>query len=197
MAEDRGELTDRALLVAFVEALNDVLTELVERRRELLPEHLGDVMWNAWPPTHQALIELLRQLAEPEEAELLNQRLNAMALTGAPLRYKLAGFDAAHRQERPPDSKGLRWWFRRIFGWANVILGSLAGVLPPAEVVKEFKEASEQGMEDAELPPNPVLNPTPSVDAGPSQDVSPATQRPIKVSPPLKLKLPRFNPERK
>jgi hypothetical protein len=39
---------------------------------------------------------------------------------------------------------------RSLLGWANVILGSLAVVVPPAGLIQEFKETYEQAVDDAE-----------------------------------------------
>lgn len=150
MAEETTGLTDRELLVHFLKVLRQILIEFLDRRGELLPAHLHDTSAAAWGSADEALTNLRRLLLEPDDPTRLERRLREAGLTDAPLRYKFSGFEAAHRRERPKEPGRLRRWFGRVFGWANVILGSLATVLPPAEIVKEFKEAGEQGMADAE-----------------------------------------------
>ena len=51
---------------------------------------------------------------------------------------------------------------RSVLGWANIILGSLAGIVPGGDAIKEYKEAVERAIadedgnddaEDAQQPP--------------------------------------------
>lgn len=49
----------------------------------------------------------------------------------------------------PTDTKPKGWWgrvlrpFRSVLKWVNLLLGSIGVVIPPAEVIKEFKEGVE------------------------------------------------------
>jgi hypothetical protein len=150
MPDQESGLTDRQLLVRFLEALREILIAFLERRRDLIPPHLHEPSAAAWGPVDEALNILRRLLLEPDDPVRLESRLRDAGLTGAPLQYKLSGFEAARARPRPQEPGRLRRWFGRVFGWADVVLGSLATVLPPAEVVKEYKEAGEQALADAE-----------------------------------------------
>jgi len=150
VAEETTGLADRQLLAQFLVDLKYVLSAFLELRGQLLPAHLRELSVAAWESTDQAFSILQRLLLEPEDPILLVRRLRDVGLTDAPLRYKLAGFDRARQRKQPIEPRKSRSWYRRIFGWANIILGSLAKVLPPAEIIKEFKESAEQGIADAE-----------------------------------------------
>jgi hypothetical protein len=66
-------------------------------------------------------------------------------LTGSQLDFKLTGFRRLRERFR---SFGSRHVFRRALRWADVILGSLAGVVGAAEPIKEFKEGVEAAIDD-------------------------------------------------
>jgi hypothetical protein len=75
-------------------------------------------------------------------------RLERFGLTGANLRLKLNGWYRALDRLRDSAAPSLRTW-KKIFNWANTILGSLTAVIGAAEALKELKVAAENSYEDA------------------------------------------------
>lgn len=133
---------DRQLLQVFVKDLNRLLFIVVRRPREtwiVLERHR--VILEAWQAGEPRFGELSRQLEDPE----WGPRLESAALTGAPLRFKMAGWRGAlQRFLRRPGRNALKLVLR----WAKVALGSLATIFGAVEPIKEFKEALEAEVED-------------------------------------------------
>jgi hypothetical protein len=55
MPDQGADLTDRQLLIRFVDALREVLIAFLERRRDLIPAHLSETTSAAWGPVDEAL----------------------------------------------------------------------------------------------------------------------------------------------
>ncbi|HZD69849.1 MAG TPA: hypothetical protein VFA45_13360 [Actinomycetes bacterium] len=71
--------------------------------------------------------------------------LESAGLSGASLQFKSRGVRGALARwvrDRTPGA------LRRFLGWNNVILGSLATIIPPMEPIKEFKESVERAVDD-------------------------------------------------
>lgn len=125
----------------------DQVQRLIERildQGELIPADLRHYFVDAWPDVKDNL-----DLARRSIMGVAQDRLRAAGLTGAQLALKLFGF---RRWSRRIDWMNLLWSRRAVKGalnWANIILGSLSFV-PGVEPAKEFKDAIERAVDEAE-----------------------------------------------
>jgi hypothetical protein len=71
----------------------------------------------------------------------VNANRSSEGLAGAQLDLEQGGFRRALERFQ---SRVTRQTLSRVLGWANVILGSLGGVVPGVEAIKEYKESFEQ-----------------------------------------------------
>ena len=134
---------DRTNLQKFLNEVEELLQGVLDRRAELLPQDLHDYFLNAW---QQVRISFSR--ARQSLSNVVESRLEEIGLTGSQLALKLFGF----RRLLPLLGPGV-WRVRvlkRILNWANIILGSLGAVLPPVELAKEYKDAIERAIDEAE-----------------------------------------------
>jgi hypothetical protein len=131
-------------LVGLLRELRNLLAFLVERAEEYVPAYLVGRVRDAWPEVEQRIDEVIREI----ESGVHDPGLAAHGLLRGPqLELKAHGFQRA------------LWLFRRVpnrrallkaLRWADVILESLASVIPGAGGVAEFKRTLEQAAEDAE-----------------------------------------------
>ena len=130
---------------------------VLEYREFLIPLPLQDDVMEVWPIIRDR-IAMLVDAMESADADI-DGPLEAVGLTGRQLEMKLE----AHRMARgraqaaaeqlagaSRPSRGFRRIFRSLLGWINVWLGSFAQAVPGGDVVKEYKEYLEQGMDDLE-----------------------------------------------
>jgi hypothetical protein len=129
-----------------------VLGAVIFEHRGWLPRDLGGLYEEAYHEIEYA-VGATRATLLPEEygrapavyAEELDSELERVGLTGSQLELKRSGWvRALARFEAAP----VRSLLLRALRWANIILGSLAGVVGASEALKEFKESVEQGLED-------------------------------------------------
>jgi hypothetical protein len=143
---------DRQQLDGFVGEVYDVLRTIIFERSDWLPRDL----WTSYEVAFMAVagsVEETRATLLPERvadpsAEYqrgLDLALERAGLTGTQLELKLGGWRRAVRFFRATPTRAL---LRRALRWANVLLGSLAGVVGAAEALKEFKETVETGIEE-------------------------------------------------
>jgi hypothetical protein len=140
--------SDRQALILFVDALeNDVVGLLLAEHLSVLREDLVPSVKDAWPAIGEACAELRAWLREEQadESAKVDALLAGAGLTGPQLELKLRGFWGALRRHVRPQRNARVRWFREVFSWANIILGSLATVVSIAELLKEFKECLEAG----------------------------------------------------
>lgn len=152
-------LEDRQRLDAFVDECYQLLRTVVFEYRGWLPDELRDAYEVAFISLETSRAELRRALVpemfvsnipyDDDYLVLLELRLEQAGLVGPQWALKEAGWKRAlDRFRRFPT----RFVLRGALKWANVILGSLAGVVGAAETLKEFKEAVEAGIEDDDGP---------------------------------------------
>jgi hypothetical protein len=138
---------DRSILAVFLEELHELLRKVMFDNRSWVEDGARADFLRAWEtvePRFYTLVEELRFLAD-EGAQSLDRSLETAGLTGAELELKIGGWRRALRRFGvQPVRKALI----KTLGWANLILGSLAVVLPHAEAVKEFKDAFEKSLDD-------------------------------------------------
>lgn len=152
---------DREQLDLFLDDLQSVLYEVVHQRTELLPADLRASYAAAFRQVELSIRATRDALLLPPPpadypgapetyGEVSDEDLERAGLTGEQLGLKIRGWQRALGFfRRSPVRRALR----RVFRWGNVLLGSLAGVIGAAELVKEFKEAVEAGVEETEEEP--------------------------------------------
>ena len=143
------------LLRDFLSQVEKILAAVAYNPGPVIRSRHHDKLRAAWDDVRPKFSLAISSLQEPS-ASNITERLAEVGLTGPQLVFKLSIFRQAHdeltdhgmpaAEEKP---KKMRWWERWVsllkptLKAANVILGSLAKVLPPVEAIKEFKEAVE------------------------------------------------------
>jgi hypothetical protein len=143
---------DRTDLRRFVDEFRELMEEVTDGRHPgLIPsEYRGEL--------RQAFEELAGVFAQVSNA-LLDPAIETSAVP--PARLSLTGADLIGPSRERKISAFRRGLARfrgrathktlgRALRWANMILGSLATVIPPAEALKELKEYAENLNMDAE-----------------------------------------------
>jgi hypothetical protein len=136
---------DLASLRAFVIQLRELLQAVVDDGR-FVPNKQHDDVRAAWQHARADLDALVSALTRPQANTHL-AGLGRHGLTGVPLRMKLRAwrsrfFRFGRRMNRA--------WLRSVLRWGDTILGSLTDVIPFGAAGKEFKEAIENFLDDAE-----------------------------------------------
>jgi hypothetical protein len=130
-------------LEEFLQELRSVLEEATYSGDGLVPAYLSPLLIEAWPEV-ATKYEALEYAVQSGEYET---RLQEAGLRGPQFRVKAEGFRrhlSIFRKDTPRKPK----WLKKVLGWADIILGSLASVIPGGDAVQEFKEAIEAGAED-------------------------------------------------
>jgi hypothetical protein len=144
---------ERRALLAFLADLHHLLELLIERPDPLLSERALSLLRPAWQELlaegrFEALGEMIGSGEYDGSLALHGLRGAQLELKTGSLSYARARVDAVEGRGRPRRRKR----FRELFGWglktANVLLGSLAQVLPPAGAVKEVKDAAEAALDE-------------------------------------------------
>lgn len=151
-------IDDRRDLRKFIHEFRVLMDEVTDGTTHpdlLSPERRSEL--------RQAFEELVRE--EPERPSVFDRVRNAIVpaietspgltglsltdadLIGANRARKTAGWRRAVQRFKRSVSRNT---LGRAFRWANMILGSLAAVIPPAEALKELKEYAENLITDAE-----------------------------------------------
>ncbi len=143
-AAERHQLSDMLI------AAEEVLQALVERAEsEPVDAEEYALLLDAWPEVRQAFARARHALeAQSEAGAELDARLRDAGLLGMQLRMKLGIFWRVHRLFGgwPQDRRSRSSWRKatvRLLRVLNIILGSLAVVIPPVEAVSEFKDFLE------------------------------------------------------
>ena len=140
------ELPAHLRLHFFVSEVTSLLSLLVKEQSEHLPPDLREVYWTAWNSVRQSKLPLLSEILEGGNWPELTDRLAEVGLTGAELDLKLLGYVSARNEIGQPPFRFRP--LKRVLGWINTILGSLASFLPPAEALKEYKESVENILDE-------------------------------------------------
>lgn len=136
---------DRKELILFLDELHELMELAILKHSSLLPKELVVHFHEVWKDSQTSFAELRHSLEHVDAAQL-----NRVGLTGSHLRLKAAGFRRARGKKPNDTAEGWRKWLLRLLKWANVILGSLSKLLDQADVIKEMKEALENGLEEGE-----------------------------------------------
>jgi len=146
------------LLREFLRQLKAILADLAEYPRPAIPGRHHETMKAAWSEVQPKFTAASNELRPPQSTNHIS-KLKEVGLMGPQLTFKLSIFQHArdelldHGTPKDGQQKKRRWWkrFCRLFKpalkAADVILGSLAGVIPVVEAIKEYKESVESGVE--------------------------------------------------
>jgi hypothetical protein len=138
---------NRAALAAFLRELQSILPTARADHPEWFASDLLEPLSDAWDEVVPSFEMAIRYLEEPPDANLLDAQLAHVGLGGKQAAVKLKGFaDSA----LDLVNEGTKKAFGRVLGWGNILLGTLASVIPGAEAIKEMKEVHEQAAKDAE-----------------------------------------------
>ena len=141
-------MRDRDKLADFVVGTKDILQQVVEWRELLFREELRQPIADAWNELGSAFEEVTKGLVEGEGEELVSDdALRRIGLTGMQLELKLRGFNSAWDKFKQWGSIKL---LKKLLDWIDIILGSLASVIPGADAIEEFKDSAKQGIEEDE-----------------------------------------------
>jgi hypothetical protein len=128
-------------LEEFLRELKKVLEDAALRGDGLVPVYLQTLLKEAWVEVGRHYIDVERAVMSGE----YEHELAARGLRGPEFRVKSEGFRRhlwLFRRQRQPR------WLKKLLEWADIILGSLASIIPGGDAVKEFKEAVEAGAEE-------------------------------------------------
>ena len=128
----------------FLKEVEELIDHSLEQRATLIPRDLQSPFVDAWPDAKESLRTMRRELLTIYN---IDERLTRAGLTGPQLALKLIGFQRALAALHDNWERRPLW---RTLGWANIILGSLASVLPGGEAIKEYKEALERAVGESE-----------------------------------------------
>ncbi len=142
---------DKTQLKQFLDALQDLLTDIVYQPRPAIPGRHHAIIQAAWTELSGKLGGVKAEIdSDNKGAEFDNHGLSGKQLT-----FKLALF--WHANDELKDLGGakdgigkiLRWWkrwfpaCRRTLAAADVVLDSMAQVVIPLGALKEFKKGVE------------------------------------------------------
>jgi hypothetical protein len=129
------------------ELLSDLRSLLGRVAREpgaFLPLELVGLYTKAWVEVNQRFDVVDHEIQSGEYAWALATH----GLSGPSMQLKLAGFRRNLRRFNARPSRAL---LRRVLGWADIALESLAGVVGAAGIIVEFKKSVEQGTLDRDV----------------------------------------------
>ncbi len=139
-ADDLGDLR------AFVGYVRNLLDAIVDDGRHIPPDSLDDLR-AAWPHARSDLDALVVALSQQDDGPQIEPQLERHGLTGAPLRLKLRAWrKRCFRFGRRQNKR----WLRSVLRWSDTILGSLVDAMTVGAAGKEFKEAVENFLVEAE-----------------------------------------------
>ncbi len=139
------ELSDFEKLDRIVLMTRNVLEELVRAREVLFSQSLRTYVESSWGDVLPAFDNLSGLIRENESG------LAVIGLRGSNLDLKYQGiFESYERLNRRGGVRRAKDFLK----WAKIVLGTLTTIVPwlkeAAEIIKEYMEAVEKGIEDAE-----------------------------------------------
>jgi len=139
-------VSDRTALIDFMVAVRDILQQVVEWRGLLFAKELRQPIADAWLEVQSAFDDVDVRLRSVEGDEIVSDdELAKIGLTGKQLELKLKGFNSTWgRFKQWGTVKALK----KLLDWIDIILGSLASIIPGADAIEEFKDSAKQAIED-------------------------------------------------
>jgi hypothetical protein len=147
---------DRAQLVDFLREVQEFLPDTLNDHPDWFPAELLEPLSAAWDELQPSFEMAVGYLSDPPDPDLLDTQLAHVGLRGKQLALKLGGVGQSLGRLR---SEGTKRALRSLLGWANIILGSLGGLVPGGEAIQEYKEAYEQASKDAKDEDGPAEPP--------------------------------------
>ena len=138
----------REVLAGFLIELRGFLPTTLDNQAAWVPAELTDPLWRAWREVEPNFDTAVLYLREPPDIEVLERQLSDVGLRDDQLALKETGFRNALGRFRDRLTKPA---LKSVLGWANIILGSLAGIIPGGDAIEEYKEGHEQALEDGDL----------------------------------------------
>src|SRR5690349_9162270 len=112
----------RAVLAAFLKEFQEFLQKTLDNQRTWFVDELHKPLLAAWSELQPSFDTAVTFLTEPVDPTAIDKRLADVGLTGQQLELKRSGFRRALGRFRATVTKPTP---RRVFGRANIILGSL------------------------------------------------------------------------
>lgn len=137
-------MSDRNDLYRFVDHVHSILNQVVDWRELLFREELRQPIADAWDELQPAFDEV-KQGVEGED--LSDDDLRRVGLMGKQLELKLKGFHSAWDKFKSWGSVKI---LKTVLDWIDIILGSLASLIPGADAIAEFKDSAKKGIEESE-----------------------------------------------
>lgn len=129
------------LLEELRRVLDDVLSDEHRAMSEFVPAYMYPRFRDAWDDVSKRFGDVIEEIRSGKhEAGLENH-----GLRGRNFRLKADGF---WRSARAWWANPSRFWLKKALGWGNVVLKSVAVVVPAAGLAEEFKQALERALDD-------------------------------------------------
>jgi len=138
-------MSDRSDLADFMVSVKDILQQVVEWRGLLFREELRQPIADAWLEVQSAFDDVSSRLIGDDE--ISEDAISRIGLTGKQLELKLKGFNGAWDRFKQWGTVKL---LKKLLDWIDIIVGSLASIIPGADAIEEFKDSARQGIEDSE-----------------------------------------------
>jgi hypothetical protein len=143
----RQQMRDLQSVTNVLKSIDAFYSWLI-RQSSFVPADLRTRFVDVLPVVHDRLMGAIRQLDQIDGTNHpLWKSLDDAGLVGSPLHLKLAIGQKVAREASKRPARGktgiMGKVLQPIFGWINTFLGSLAIVIPPLELAKEYKEGVE------------------------------------------------------
>ena len=158
MPEPISDEESLRLLREFLRQVEKLLSDLAEYPRPAIPGQHHDSMNAAWTVVRPNFKIAIDELQMPAASSIV-PRLQYLGLMGPQLTFKISVFQHArdelmdHGTPKEGQQRKRRWWmrwrrfFKPVLKTADVILDSLAKAIPVVDIIKEYKESVESGVE--------------------------------------------------
>ncbi len=141
--EDEDEKPDELidLLEELRRVLKDVLSDEHRAVSEFVPAYMYAHFEEAWGEVSECFDKVIEEIRSGRHEPGLQDH----GLRGPSFRLKAEGF---WRNARMWWANPSRKWLKKTLGWGNIVLKSVAVVVPPAGLAEEFKQALERSLDD-------------------------------------------------
>jgi hypothetical protein len=144
-------MADKDRLSEVLTGIGNVMDNVVNARNILFPKKLRDALKDAWDELNTNDPSNPRTLAgmKSDIDKRTDDELAGVGLSGKQLELKCLEFFESYNDL---DCKGGVSRLKRFVKFAKFIVGSMSKIIPALEILLEFMEAVEWGIEKAEEP---------------------------------------------